>query len=276
MTARGWGSWLAANAERRRPRRLDCGKLAAAMPPAKVFPFRRPVAEPRLRLLCLPFAGGASSLYRSWPRALPTIEVWPIELPGRGVRPDEPLVTDMTALVDGLAAAISEHGDLPLALFGHSMGARIAFELARRLGSRVVHLFASGSQPPEVAPYYAARDTRPTDQLTDDELMQRIQPLGGTPKELLAEPELMQRALPIVRADLVLVERYRVEPDARVACPLTVLTGRQDPIAPPAVAAGWLRRSTGATRIVELDAAHFFLDSHRAAVLAEIARDLGL
>src|SRR5262245_46733711 len=103
------------------------------MNPAKVFPFRRKVVEPRLRLLCLPFAGGASSLYRSWPRALPSIEVWPVELPGRGARMDEPPCADMTELCDGLSAAIDQVADLPLALYGHSMGARIAFELARRL-----------------------------------------------------------------------------------------------------------------------------------------------
>jgi surfactin synthase thioesterase subunit len=242
----------------------------------KVFPFRRNVVDPRLRLLCFPFAGGASSLYRSWPRALPSIDVWPVELPGRGVRSDEPPIADLTALCDGLVAAIDQVADVPLALFGHSMGARIAFELARRLGGRVVHLFVSGSQPPEVRPRYGGSDTRPTEQLTDAELTQRIVMLGGTPQELLAEDELMQRALPIVRADLVMIEGYRVGPDVRVACPITVLAGLHDPIAPPPVAAGWQRRTMAAWRMVDLDASHFFLDSHRAEVIREIARDLAL
>lgn len=247
------------------------------MSSAKIFPFRRAVAAPRLRLLCVPFAGGASSLYRAWPRLLPAIEVWPIELPGRGVRGDERPMTDMNQLADGLAAAIDEHPGPPLALFGHSMGARIAFELTRRLGDRVVHLFASGSQPPDVRPHYGSADDRPTEQLTDAELKRRIEPLGGTPPELMAEDDLMQRALPIVRADLTMTERYRVEPpDARVACPLTVLAGVHDKIAPPRVATGWLVRSSSTTRMVELDAAHFFLDSHRAEVLREVTRDLGL
>src|SRR6185295_10927378 len=178
---------------------------------AKVFPFRRKVVDARLRLLCFPFAGGASSLYRAWQRALPSIEVWPIELPGRGVRLDETPIADMTELCNGLLAAIDEVADLPLALFGHSMGARIAFEVARRLGSRVVHLFASGSQPPDAALRYGGSDNRPTAQLTDAELTRRIVTLGGTPEELLAEDDLMQRALPIVRADLVMIEGYRVE-----------------------------------------------------------------
>lgn len=244
------------------------------MNPAKVFPFSRKVESARLRLLCLPFAGGASSLYRAWPRALPSIEVWPVELPGRGVRTSEPLVTRMAALLEDLGAAIDPLTDLPLALFGHSMGARIAFELARRLGDRVVHLFVSGSQPPDVPPRYGGQDVRPTEQLSDDALMQRIGRLGGTPDAILAEPELMQRALPIVRADMIMLEAYRAAPDARVACPLTVICGRQDPIAPPAVAAGWQPRTTAAWRMVELDAPHFFLDDHRAAVHRELHRDL--
>jgi surfactin synthase thioesterase subunit len=243
---------------------------------AKVFPFRRKVVEPRLRLLCLPFAGGASSLYRAWPRALPSIEVWPVELAGRGVRADEPPVADVTELCDDLAAAIDQLTDLPLALFGHSMGARIAFELARRSIGRVVHLCASGSQPPDARPRYGGGDTRPTAQLTDAELTQRIAPLGGTPQAILAEDELMQRALRIVRADLVMIEGYRIGPDARVACPITVLAGLHDPIAPPLVAAGWQRRTMAASRMVELDAGHFFLGSHRAEVIREIVRDLAL
>jgi medium-chain acyl-[acyl-carrier-protein] hydrolase len=247
------------------------------MNPTKVFPFRGNVADPRLRLLCFPFAGGASSLYRAWPRALPSIEVWPVELPGRGVRADEPSCSDMTELCDGLVAAIDQVEDLPLALYGHSMGARIAFELARRLSGRVVHLFVSGSQPPGVRPRYGGKDIRPTEQLTDAELIaQRIVPLGGTPPEILAEPDLMQRALPIVRADMVLLDGYRVDPEARTACPITVLAGLHDPIAPPAVAAGWQRRTAAAWRMVELDAGHFFLDSHRADLIREIVRDLAL
>jgi len=244
---------------------------------AKVFPFRRKLAQPpRVRLLCLPFAGGAASQYRSWPaRLAPAIDVCPIELPGRGLRQHEPPVADIDLLCEQLASAAAPLAtDVPLALFGHSMGARIAFELARCLGERVVHLFAAGSPPPGLRSEYPGNDSRPTEQLTDAELKQRLRDLGGTPLELLDDDDLMLRALPIVRADLVLIERYQVDPHARVACPITVLAGTQDTDGSPAIAAGWQLRTTAAFRMVELDAGHFFLDSHRTDVLREIEHAL--
>jgi medium-chain acyl-[acyl-carrier-protein] hydrolase len=247
------------------------------MTPSRVFPFRRPLAQPRLRLVCVPYAGGAASLYRRW-RGLvaPTIEVCAVELPGRGVRLGEPPISDMAALCDVLAAAIEPLlDDVPLALFGHSMGARIAFELARRFDGRVAHLFAAGSPAPGVALGFGpSDDRRPTAQLTDDELKQRVRELGGTPAEFLADDELMAHVLPVVRADFILIERYRVEPEARVACPITVFAGVDDPGASPIAAARWELRTTAAFRIVELAAGHFFLDSHRAQLLREIERDL--
>src|SRR5262245_156411 len=113
---------------------------------AKLFPFRRAVGQPRLRLLCLPYAGGTASLYRQWPDGLPSaIEVCPVELPGRGVRLGEPPSSDLSRLCDDVIAAIDELPGLPMAVFGHSMGAKLAFELARRLDDRIVYLFASGS-----------------------------------------------------------------------------------------------------------------------------------
>jgi surfactin synthase thioesterase subunit len=250
------------------------------MKPSRVFPFRRPLAQPRLRLVCLPYAGGSASLYLPWrqcPELLaPAIEVCAVELPGRGVRLGEPPVSDMTALCDGLAAAIEPLLDgVPLALFGYSMGARIAFELARRFDGRVAHLFAAGSAAPGVRPRYGpSGDRRPTAQLTDDEFKQRLRDLGGTPSEILDDAELMARVVPVVRADFVLLEQYRVEPQSRVSCPVTVFSGIDDPGASPIAAAAWELRTTAACRIVELEAGHFFLDSHRDLLVREIGRDL--
>jgi medium-chain acyl-[acyl-carrier-protein] hydrolase len=244
---------------------------------SRVFPFRRPLARPRLRLVCVPYAGGAASLYRRWRTPLaPAIEVCAIELPGRGVRSGEPAETDMTRLCDGLAAAIEPLLDgVPLAVFGHSMGARVAFELAHRLDGRVAQLFASGSPAPGVRLRYTTlADRRPTSQLTDDELKQRLRELGGTPPQILECDDLMARALPILRADFVLVERYQVEPQLRVSCPVTVFAGVADPGASPTAAAAWELRTTARCRVVELAAGHFFLDSHRADLLREIGRDL--
>jgi medium-chain acyl-[acyl-carrier-protein] hydrolase len=244
---------------------------------ARVFPFRKPLAAPRLRLLCLPYAGGAASVYRLWADALgPAIEVCPVELPGRGVRMAEPPIADLAALCDALIEAIARLGEgVPLALFGHSMGARIGFELAVRLDGRIRHLFASASPAPGVRLRYGPDgDARPSSQLSDDQFLARLAELGGTPPEILADRPLMERVLPTLRADFVLSENIRIDPSARIGCPITVLAGRDDAGASPGAAVAWQMRTTARFRLVELDTGHFFLDSHRDAVIREVARDL--
>jgi medium-chain acyl-[acyl-carrier-protein] hydrolase len=112
--------------------------------------------------------------------------------------------------------------------------------------------------------------------LTDDEFKQRLRDFGGTPALILDDDQLMARALPILRADFVLIERYLAEPQARVSCPITVFAGIADPGTPPATIAAWQPRTTAAYRVVTVDAGHFFLESHRAQLISEIARDLSL
>lgn len=248
------------------------------MPSPNYFPFRKvhPQGPPRLRLFCFPYAGGGASLYRQWTSQLaPAIEVCAVELPGRGVRLTEAPIPDMAAMCDDLAAAIQPLCDgTRIAMFGHSMGARIAFELARRFEDHVVHLFASGSPAPGTKWRHALNDTRPTSQLTDAEFKQRLRDLGGTPTEILDHDELMARMLPIVRADFLLTEGYRVEPRSRVTCPITIFAGVDDDTAAPPAAIAWEHCTTSASRMVEIAGAHFYLDTHRAQLLREIVRDL--
>ncbi|MEZ4362898.1 MAG: alpha/beta fold hydrolase [Kofleriaceae bacterium] len=244
---------------------------------SKIFPFRRPDAAPRLRLVCLPFAGGAASVFHPWINLFgPAIEVCPVELPGRGVRMAEPPLRDMRRLCDALLEPLEHlHGGLPLALFGHSMGGRIAFELAQRLGDKVVHLFASGTAAPDVAPRLGGGPgAKPIAQLDDAEFLARLRELGGTPVEILEDEELMARVLPVVRADFVLVERYRAAPHAQVAVPLTVLRGSHDPGVSAANAERWQLRTSAAYRHVEVPGGHFFLEPQRAMVISEVLRDL--
>lgn len=250
---------------------------------AKVFPFRSTSdsapGAPRLRLVCFPYAGGTATLYRRWPHALPaTVEVCPVELPGRGFRIDEPPIPDIMRLCDEITAALNElPGNLPIALFGHSMGARIAFEMARRLGGRVVHLFASAAPAPGLRRHRPGQGApRPISELTDDEFKQRLRTLGGTPPQVLENDELMARFLPMLRADFLVIEHYRVDPGLRISCPITVFTGATDHgiTASDAVVLAWRERTTARARILELDAGHFFLATHRADLHREIVADL--
>jgi surfactin synthase thioesterase subunit len=183
----------------------------------------------------------------------------------------------MAALADGIAAAIGQlPGNIPIALFGHSMGARLAFEVARRIDGRVAHLFASGSPAPGMRRHVDLGDPRPTAELSDDEFKQRLRELGGTPRQILENDELMAHVLPIVRADFLLIEAYHPEPHLRVSCPITTFAGADDPGASatdPAMVA-WAQRTAARCRIIGVPAGHFFLDSHRAELLREIAHDV--
>src|SRR6185437_11668624 len=106
----------------------------SASPADRWLPTVRPWSRAAVRLVCFPYAGGGASMYRDWAGAMgDSIEVWPIQLPGREARFCEPAFTRLAPLVEGLADAVGPHLDRPFALFGHSLGALVAFELARLL-----------------------------------------------------------------------------------------------------------------------------------------------
>lgn len=158
----------------------------------------------RLRLFCLPYSGASAMVYARWRRALPEwLQVCPLELPGRGMRLGEPLQRDIKTLAAQLADEISRDLDGPYALFGHSLGGLLAFELAHALAARKapapLALFASGTAGPahrDVSEYAVEK--------TDEQLIARLRELQGTAEEVLANAELMQLMLPILRADFLL------------------------------------------------------------------------
>jgi surfactin synthase thioesterase subunit len=159
---------------------------------------------------------------------------------------------------------------LPLALFGHSMGAIVAFELARALGRDVVHLIASGSAGPSLP-----RGGRGLHQLPHDELVAELERLGGTPEEVLQNRELLDLLVPRLRADLTASETYRRRPAPLLACPITVLGGRDDRAVSGASLAAWADETTGGFAQHMLAGDHFFVSTRRAEVLGLIGRALG-
>jgi medium-chain acyl-[acyl-carrier-protein] hydrolase len=234
----------------------------------------RRAPEARLRLICLPFAGGSAATYLPWQAALgPTVEVCAVQLPGRGARVAEPPISSLHQIIGTLAHIIASDTALPFALFGHSMGALLGFELARqcaRLGlSMPVHLFASGCAAPQ------RRDpTKALHRLPDDELIAALADYNGTPPELLAHRELMAILLPMLRADFSVVGNYEYQHAPLLNVPITVLAGKDDQRVTLEQAAAWSLESSVPSHIEWFDGDHFFIQQHTQAVLDCVRRHL--
>jgi surfactin synthase thioesterase subunit len=221
-----------------------------------------------VRLVAFAHAGGGPMTFRNWADELaPQVELWNVTLPGRAARWREPFAREWTPLADGLGAAIARDVPGPVALFGHSLGALLAFEVARRLTrARVppVHLIVSGRGAPDVAPALELPET-------DEELLRHVDRLyGGVPDEVRASQELLDHFLPILRADLELARAYALGPGMALTCPITAMTGDADPIAPPCELQRWSRQ-TGAGCEVRVHAGgHFQLVDRESAAVSTI------
>jgi medium-chain acyl-[acyl-carrier-protein] hydrolase len=235
----------------------------------------RPRPAARLRLICLPAAGGGASRYRDWPAHLPEgVEVVSVQLPGRENRFDEQPIDSMDQLVGSLLDGLAGYLVAPFALFGHSMGALIAFELVRRLrslgGMAPVHLFASGCRAPHLPSRSPDRHTLP-----DREFITAIEELGGIPPELLAESQFLDAMLPALRSDCTLVETYVAGPQAPLSCPVSAFGGLRDEEVLPEDIRAWSRHTTGPFRVHLLPGDHFFVNSARSDVLRLLVSELG-
>lgn len=234
---------------------------------------RRPLAAPRARLLCLPYAGGAATLFHTWPDGLPAdVEVRAAQLPGRQDRLSHPTLTSLPAIIERLVEALAALPPAPLVLYGHSFGALLAFELTRRLraaGQPPRGLIVGGRRAPHLPPIIA-----PLHQLSDPDFKEELHRRYGTPRAVLQDAELMGLALPSLRADFTALETHQHQAAEPLALPMTVLRGRHDTSVPAEDAAAWRDHAAGAFALHEVDAGHFFVDSHRPWVVAQVAEAL--
>jgi medium-chain acyl-[acyl-carrier-protein] hydrolase len=237
------------------------------------FPYLRSAPHARVRLVCFPYAGGGASVFRDFAAGLPAgVEIAAVQLPGREGRVAEPPVAEMDRLVPAIAGALARLPALPFAFFGHSMGALIAFDLARELRRRAAplpfHLFASACPAPHLP------DLDDAHTLGDSALIERLRALGGTSEEVLAHRELMEMILPVYRADASLTETRRHVEEAPLDLPITALGGRDDDRATPAELDGWRQHTRAAFARETVPGHHLFLQTARAEVLAVVARVL--
>ncbi|MFD1330694.1 thioesterase II family protein [Methylopila musalis] len=235
------------------------------------FPHRTLRAAPRWRLFCFAFAGGAASYFRPWGRLVPDdVEIWPVEMPGHGVRIAEPLVDDIGEIARAAAAQIALHADLPMVLFGHSMGSAIGLEVARELEAAGVRplLFAPSGRPaPQVAP------SRQVHLKSREGIRQEMIRLAGTEREIVENEELMDIVLPIVRNDFKLIETNPVSITPPIAAPTLTVCGDSDEDATEEGLRAWGAVTSSDFSVRMFPGGHFYLNEAAADVLAVVCAE---
>ncbi|UGQ48163.1 thioesterase II family protein [Massilia endophytica] len=244
---------------------------SASTLPGSRWLVRRAEGMPAFRLFCFHHAGGNASAFEGWQHALPGVEVCALQLPGRGMRFNEAPLRELAEAARALAGPVTQAAPaLPFAFFGHSMGALLAFELARFLAReglpQPVRLIASGCEAPRLR-----SRTRRLHRLDDAELIASLRRFGGAPEELLGNRELMELLLPTIRADFELAETYGYVEAPRLGMPIDVLAGRGDTHVAAGNLAGWQEESCAGGATHWFDGGHFFITSARREVTAAVA-----
>jgi surfactin synthase thioesterase subunit len=229
-----------------------------------------------IRLFCFAHAGGGAQFYRPWRERLgPEVGVLAAVLPGRESRIRERPIDRFEELLPRVFAAVAPFADRPFAVFGHSLGALVGYEVARLFGDSPVgapaRLFVSGRRPPHLPGRLRPRHT-----MADGDLLGLLDGLGGTPSGLLTRPEVAELFLPSLRADFQLNETYRHRPQPVLACPVSALTGRADPEVDRAEMAQWAVVTSREFRMRTFAGGHFYLQGAPDPVVAAIREDLGL
>jgi medium-chain acyl-[acyl-carrier-protein] hydrolase len=230
---------------------------------------------PGTNVFCLPFAGGGASFYRPWTRLAPrTIKLVPVQPPGREERLFEKSFQSMPEIVNAAADALVPFLRAPYALFGHSMGGMIAYELIQELRRRgaqpPLHLFVSGAPAPHVAAQIPPIYHLPEPELVD-EIRHRYQ---GLPNEVLQSRELLDLLLPRLRADLAVTGTYVYRDSPPLSCPITAFGGEIDQTVTPGMIEAWREHTVSTFRAEIFPGGHFFLTDYASRILSVIGEAL--
>jgi len=240
---------------------------------ARWFITRIPRPSASTRLFCFPHAGASAAAYHRWADALPeSIELHAAELPGRASRLTDRAISEFEPLIDAILPDLLQRADRRFAFFGHSMGALIAFELARRL-QREGHatpatVFVSGQN----APHLPAGERM--SEWPDPQLAAEIARLNGTADGVLQNKAFQSHFLSVIRADLRLVEGYAYRPDPLLRCALVVFAGTDDPHVSEEGADSWQQHTSAAAIVRKRAGGHFVWWNDDASITGEIARFL--
>jgi medium-chain acyl-[acyl-carrier-protein] hydrolase len=252
--------------------------MDAVIPPsvssAAWFLCPRPNPNARMRLFCLPFAGGGASTYHGWPHALPgEIEMRAVQLPGREARLGEPRARSARALAQSIAGALEPYLERPFALFGYSMGALLAFETARELRRRgrplPIHLFVAAMRAPHLP-----GKVPPLASLSQEELLRGVRHYYQPPEEAFQIPELLELFLPVLRDDIALVDAYAYYDEPPLSCAIDAYVGEDDRSTDVDSASLWGRHGTGPFALDTFPGGHFFLQGALPQLQRKVAARL--
>lgn len=225
--------------------------------------------SPAIRLFCLPYAGGGASVYRLWPNCMPPgVELCRVQLPGRESRFREAPFTQMSQAIEPLLTVMKPLLDRPYALFGHSMGALMSFQLSHALtasGYPPAALCVSAWRPPHHSP------PNPIAGLPDDALVQELQHRYGAMSRAMENPEIIEMMLPVLRADLSVVESVTYSEGQALPCPIHVFGSPEDTWVPSDQLIDWQRHGTGCD-VKLFPGGHFYLNDHAESLATDVGQ----
>jgi surfactin synthase thioesterase subunit len=236
----------------------------------------RPAPTARTRLVCFPHAGGSASYFFPLATALaPEFDVPVVQYPGRQDRYNEPCIDNIDDMADAAFAALEPLTEVPVALFGHSMGAVLAFEVARRMetltGRQPVLVFASASPAPS---RYGDGWNDDVDFGDDGDVLGVMRDLGGTDPRLLNDPEMLATFLPAFRNDYRALQGYRRGTEVGISSPVIVMAANDDPKTSVADARAWHQHTSGGGDVHTFEGGHFYLEKQPQKVIDLIAQKL--
>ena len=226
-----------------------------------------------IQLVCFPHAGGSASFFFPVAKALsPAIDVAAVQYPGRQDRRNEPNIDNIPDLADAIFPALRPLADRPLAFFGHSMGAILAYEVALRLekdgAPPLIRLFASGRRAPS---RYRDETVHKRD---DAGIIAELRGLSGTNADLLGDPEMLAMILPAIKSDYKAIETYQDVPGRTLSCPILAMIGDSDPKVSAEEAKAWSEHTTGPFETRTLPGGHFYLVDQAPQLIKLISDDL--